>query len=302
MTNNLPLVSVIIPSYNHAEYITESIQSIIDQDYENIELIIIDDGSRDNSVEVISKMTPICEKRFVRFEFRFRPNQGLCATLNEALEWCEGDYFSPIASDDIALPHKISFLVSKIESSDYSVVFGNIQNIGTRHFTRESPKVFEHVFSDLLMHISIPPAPAALLKTKDIRQVGGYNENFIIEDWYMWLKLTYNNKRLISYDEVVCLYRRHNSNTVNNDNLMYSAREQIINVYKSDPLYDAAFKKNLYLTARSKASYKVIQPIILILKAKKFDIEGLLVLIKSLTPEKAIHLKRFLLNKIKSTI
>ncbi|MCD2506173.1 glycosyltransferase family A protein, partial [Staphylococcus aureus] len=73
---------------------------MIDQDYENIELIIIDDGSKDNSVIKIQEMVECCKQRFTRFEFRSRANIGLSATLNEALEWCEGEYFSALASDD----------------------------------------------------------------------------------------------------------------------------------------------------------------------------------------------------------
>ncbi|WP_083829471.1 glycosyltransferase family A protein [Oceanimonas sp. GK1] len=99
--NNNPLVSVVIPCYNHAQFVQESIQSVIDQDYENIELIIIDDGSKDNSVEVIQEMIPACEERFKRFEFRHRPNKGLCATLNEGIGLAAGDIIGFCSSDDI---------------------------------------------------------------------------------------------------------------------------------------------------------------------------------------------------------
>ena len=82
---NMPLVSIAIPSYNHEIYVQECIRSVIDQDYRNIELIIIDDGSTDNSVEKIEELIPLCKKRFVRFEFLCRENKGLSATLNEAI-------------------------------------------------------------------------------------------------------------------------------------------------------------------------------------------------------------------------
>ena len=74
--DNQLLVSVVIPCYNHEKFIQDCIQSVIDQTYQNIELIIIDDGSKDSSVEIIEKMLPACEQRFVRFEFRNRPNKG----------------------------------------------------------------------------------------------------------------------------------------------------------------------------------------------------------------------------------
>ena len=107
MISEQPLVSIVIPSYNHERFIRDSIKSVIDQSYQNIELIIIDDGSTDVSVEKIQELIPLCEKRFTRFEFRHRPNKGLSATLNEALEWAQGEYFSSLASDDIILKDKI---------------------------------------------------------------------------------------------------------------------------------------------------------------------------------------------------
>ena len=106
--NESVLVSVIIPCYNHEQFIQKSIQSIIDQDYENIELIIIDDGSKDKSVTKIQEMYSQCVKRFIRFEFRSRPNIGLSATLNEALEWVKGDYWAPCASDDFYHKNRVS--------------------------------------------------------------------------------------------------------------------------------------------------------------------------------------------------
>ena len=66
--SNQPLVSVVIPCYNHENFVQDCIQSVIDQTYDNIELIIIDDGSKDNSVDKIKEMIGLCEKRFTNFE------------------------------------------------------------------------------------------------------------------------------------------------------------------------------------------------------------------------------------------
>jgi len=120
-----PLVSVVIPCYNHEKHVQECIQSIIDQDYQNIELIIIDDGSKDGSVGKIEEMILGCKVRFKRFEFRHRENVGLSSTLNEAIDWCEGGYFSPIASDDVLENNKISALtLLASEELNIAAVFG----------------------------------------------------------------------------------------------------------------------------------------------------------------------------------
>ena len=132
-----PLVSVVIPCYNHENFVQDCIKSVIDQTYENIELIIIDDGSKDGSVQKIQEMSAACQKRFTRFEFRYRPNKGLSETLNEALEWCEGLYLSPIASDDQMLKQKIQLQVNFLEKNKQSE-FNRMKK-----FLKNNPEIIE---------------------------------------------------------------------------------------------------------------------------------------------------------------
>ncbi|HKM37823.1 MAG TPA: glycosyltransferase, partial [Thiopseudomonas sp.] len=188
MTEQQPLVSIVIPCYNHAQFVQETIQSVIDQDYENIELIIIDDGSKDNSVDVIQEIIPACKERFIRFEFRFRPNKGLCATLNEALEWCEGKYYSAIASDDVMISDKCSIQVEFfIENPEYDAVFGSayiIDNNGK--LIRKNKKKSEDVtFKDLFLVKKMVSAPTQMIKLDAIKSAGEYPVGEYIEDWYM---------------------------------------------------------------------------------------------------------------------
>lgn len=292
MHSSQPLVSVVIPCYNHEQFVQDSIQSVIDQDYENIELIIIDDGSEDSSVMKIKEMVESCQKRFVRFEFRNRENKGLCATLNEALEWCEGNYFSPLASDDIALPNKTSFLVSKMINTDYSAVFGNIKSIGDKSVVRKFPNKLIHTFQDVIMQINNPSAPAALIRTEDIKIVGGYNERVALEDWYMWLKLTSNGKKLISYNKVVCLYRKHENNTVNNIELMHIEREKVLGLYKNNYMYKEAIINNHYLRAKQRAYNETFAPIHFLIKYRYFNKKGCSVVLKVISPKFLINKKR----------
>lgn len=292
MMYSQPLVSVVIPCYNHEQFVQDSIQSVIDQTYENIELIIIDDGSKDSSVVKIQEMLDSCKKRFVRFEFRYQANVGLNATLNEALEWCKGEYFSPIASDDIALPHKIRFLIDKIHDSKYAVVFGDIRQIGNTVAVEEKPEQIEHTFEALFMQETLPAAPAALMRTHEIRDIGGYSENIKIEDWYMWLKLTSSSKKIISFKEVVCLYRRHDNNTINDIDYMHVSREEIIKIYSKNIMYDEAMRRNTFIKAKQVASESIIDPILLLLEVKYFNKQGALVLLKALTPRILIKAKR----------
>src|ERR1017187_10376932 len=125
--DNTPLVTVVIPAYNHERYVVESIRSIINQTYRNIELIIINDGSKDDTHGKILTLIEECKQRFARFEYVSRNNVGLTSTLNQALSMARGSYFSALASDDIALPGKIVLLVNALEAAGptYAAAFGN---------------------------------------------------------------------------------------------------------------------------------------------------------------------------------
>lgn len=301
-----PLVSVIIPCYNHEIYVIEAIQSIIDQDYENIELIIIDDGSNDNSVDKIKEMIPVCQRRFKRFEFRSRSNKGLCATLNEALDWCKGEYFSPIASDDIALPHKTSFLIDKIKNSDYAAVFGTMQpfnDLNNKYDKDLNNKYDEierkhtHNFKDIMLEINIPGAPAAMLKKSAVIKVGGYAEDTKLEDRYMWLSLTSKGEKLVSFSELIVLYRQHDGNTTNNIRTMQEYRIEVLNKFIESPLYDEAIKKSYLVCAIALSNKEVLSPIKMILKSKNYNKTGIFIIARALTPNPLIKSLRSFRSK-----
>ncbi|WP_318837136.1 MULTISPECIES: glycosyltransferase family 2 protein [unclassified Providencia] len=295
-----PLVTVVIPSYNHSKYVIDSIKSIINQDYDNIELLIIDDGSTDNSVEIINNFISSSKitQHFHRFAFIHRENRGLCATLNEGLKWSTGLYFSPFASDDIALPYKISYLVEKIHNSHYSAVFGkmdilkstdNIHTPITKNI--DDNKIEEHSFNDLIMQKNIPSAPTALIKKSEITMLGGYPEDLKLEDWYLWLSLSNKNKKLATFSRIVTLYRDHPTNTTKNIPLMHKSKIDVLNKFSDNILYNEAINNTYYNTARALARYETFLPLKYLIKSKKFGFGFLLVLIKAFTPSFIIKLK-----------
>ena len=257
MQSSQPLVSVVIPCYNHEKFVQDSIQSVIDQTYENIELIIIDDGSKDSSVVKIEEMIDLCEQRFVRFEFRSRTNIGLSATLNEALEWCEGKYFSPIASDDQMLNYKTSVQVKYLENNNnYVAVFGGIQLIddNNRQLQKSVSKARSYSFEDIIMHRYNLLAPTQMIRRKTIREVGGYNTNLFIEDWYMWLKLSQEG-HMFSMNKVFALYRKHDSNSSKNLSKMHSGRFEVLNCFSDSELYVKAVNNVIWINACEEIVY-----------------------------------------------
>ena len=233
--SEMPLITLAIPSFNHALYIKQSIESIVAQDYANIELIIIDDGSSDDSVAVIESMASACRNRFVRYEFRSRPNKGQAETLNEALEWAEGEYFSMLSSDDVLLPEKTSRLLACISAEDdvagvfsgFEYIDGDGQLIGTENH----PETY-FTFDDVLAHRHSLQTCTQLFRTECLRATGGYLEGCYIEDWYMCLKLTELGYRLKNVPFISTSYRYHDTNISKDRLKMFEARKQILGHFK----------------------------------------------------------------------
>lgn len=243
---NQPLVSMLIPSFNHGHYVQASIESIIAQDYKNIELIIIDDGSTDDSVLKIESMAPMCTTRFTRFEFRSRANKGVTATLNEALEWSRGTYFAGIASDDVLHVNKTSFLLSQLERDEnLAGVFGGCEFIDQTGSVvgQLSPLPGYYTFDDIIARKHVIVAPCQLLRLKLVKEVGCYPVGLYVEDWYMWLSLTKSGYKLKVVPDQLVQYRQHDFNVSKNALKMFESRKWVLDCFKVHPLYGPAMAK-----------------------------------------------------------
>ena len=231
----LPLVTVMIPSYNHEKYIKESIQSVIDQTYSRLELIVIDDGSKDNSIQIIEEMRLACEQRFEHFQFIFRENRGLSRTLNQGLSLARGEYFSIVASDDIMLPEKTAIQVDVFKKDSLiTAVFGAHQYIDDEsHVVSVKKAVYrEFNFQEIFYHQHDIPASSQMIKIDLLREIGGYNENTKVEDWDLWLRLTEVGAKLVYIPDVIVGYRMHDSNLSKNKSLMFDEVFNIVQRYK----------------------------------------------------------------------
>lgn len=293
---SMPLVSAYIPCYNHEKFIKDAIESIINQTYKNIELIIIDDGSKDNSVKVIESLISKCNERFIRFEFRHRQNKGLCATLNEAIEWCTGVYFSGCASDDLLIENKIEIQVKYMQNNPNAIgVFGGIQMIDDKKniIKNISKSNAKYTFEDIFLHEHFLPTPTALLKLDSVKNIGGYKEDLIIEDWSMWLYLTEKGKTLDLLENIFAQYRRHDGNLSGQFDKMHKGRLEIVELYKKHKLYEKALSK-LYLikaiefiVVNDKESLKSIFKYILNQPKNIFSVAFIKYIVKFLIRQKA---------------
>lgn len=215
-----PLVSVIIASYNHAPYIEASILSVLQQSYPNIELLVVDDGSRDDSVTRIEAL-----QKVHGFDFRVQANKGLSRTLNEAIERAKGSLIAPFGSDDIMLPERIAMQVAYMaDKPEVGICAGDIQTIDADGNPCGKPRAlplrrldFEDVFRDRKPGA---PAPTLLFRREALERVGGFEPEVRLEDLMIELKVTHAGYFIDILGEALALYRVHDSNTYKNYRFM----------------------------------------------------------------------------------
>ncbi len=245
-----PLVSVLMPAYNHEKYVKEAIYSIVRQTYKNIELLIINDGSSDNTFEKIQTLKDVCQKRFTNFVCLNQENKGVSFTLHKMAKLAKGQYFYIIASDDIAEQNAIETLVREIENNnDYVLVVGdnaiidsNSKRVGWdnerntveiekakyrtfKEFLNHNHKIAKDFSSDdfgsyesLLYDNYIPNG--YLIKKEAYFRSGGYPKKALLEDFYLNLQLSKQGKFKF-VDKILFNYRWHSSNSVRQSKRMH---------------------------------------------------------------------------------
>jgi len=241
----LPLVNVIVPSYNHEKYIEETIESIVNQTYKNIELIVIDDGSKDNSPKILAELS-----NKYNFTLIVRDNKGLPATLNEGIKLSKGKYISVCASDDKFALNKIDEQVNFMENNPaYGISYTNVikfyENGMERHIINKKYQS-GYIFNDLLCQYFSIPAGSVLYQKKVFEEVDLFDTSLAIEDFDMFLKIS--KKFEIGYlNKYLFYYRSHGNNTSNNIEKMEKNVDIILEKWKNDQQYaNAIMRKNLF--------------------------------------------------------
>lgn len=243
LTQN-PLVTFFIPSYNHAQYIEDSIESVCNQTYINLEVIVIDDGSTDGSHELILNL----QKKY-HFKYIHRENKGLIKTLNEALSMAKGEFFCWGGSDDVFFKDKVEKQVRFFEKNrNFVLCYGKMIFIDGQGKTIKNAKS-KHSRSgfvfDSLMQRCFITLPTVMVQTSILKEFGGFDEKFFLEDYPLWLKIS--KKYQIGFlDEFLTYYRLHDSNVSSNLIKMVKEVERILYDWKDEPIYKKTIDKWYY--------------------------------------------------------
>lgn len=186
MPYKFPIVSIVAICYNHEKYLMECLQSVVNQTYKNIELIIVDDFSEDNSRE---KILAFCIKNpIVKYIFN-EGNVGNCRSFNEALKICRGKYIVDLSTDDVLMPNRIEQQVNKFEESDQiGVVTSDAKYINENSDWladfHQKTKLFQEgkVYEAILKKTLILPSTMMIRKSV-LDELGGYDETLAYEDF-----------------------------------------------------------------------------------------------------------------------
>lgn len=206
------LASIIIPSYNKARFIAQTLESLAAQTYPDIEIVIVDDGSSDDSVNIIEDWLKTATRPCSLLVHE--KNQGVCRTLNDGLALTRGEFVSTLAADDQYLPHKTSKHVEMLRGDpDASFVYGDARLVDEEGATlaesliagiyggyTETGRVF-----DKLLQTNFIPAATVTMRGSSLDQVGHFDESLPYEDYDMWLRLA-RVGTLIKSDSVDAIY------------------------------------------------------------------------------------------------
>jgi len=223
-----PLVSILVATYNSARWVIETLESAKNQTYRNIELVISDDCSTDNTVELCKEWLIANEQYFIRTVLiTVEQNTGIAANANRAIQESQGEWIKFVAGDDALLNSCISDnLLFVFKFPECHILQSNAKKY--RDIFDEKYFIENALYNKLFCSNSITAlkqfrilcfecpvvAPAIFIKRELLVQVGGFDTSFFIEDYPLWLKITSLGYKIYYLDKPTVKYRLHNSSVM----------------------------------------------------------------------------------------
>ncbi|MEI0525695.1 glycosyltransferase [Brachyspira murdochii] len=241
-----PLISIIIPVYNGENYIKDTINSALNQTYRNIEVIVVDDGSKDDTANIVKSFRD-------KITYIYKNNGGVASALNYAIKEAKGDYISWLSHDDIYYPNKIEEEVNELENiDDKTVIYSGFEFVNEKlelitvfenSYKTEYRRLNNNFYSILLSDIG----GCTLLIPKEVfSNVGFFNENLLcVQDYDFWFRMFKHGYKVKYIPKVLLQYRIHKKQDSNSkkDLLRNEGNKLWINMLKNinDDEYQSIF-------------------------------------------------------------
>jgi len=237
---SLPLVSVIIPAYNAEQFVERTLNSVLNQTYQNLEVIVVNDGSHDRTAEIVSEIA----QRDDRVTLLHQANSGVAAARNLAIQYSSGEFIAPIDADDLWHPQNIAKQVNCALEGGASVGVVYAWSIyidetdallgGFRAFS-----ITKNVFQTLVCHDFLGNASASLIRRSCLEKVGSYNTDLRVqnaqgcEDWDLYLRLAkYYQFQVVP--EFLVGYRKLSSSMSRNYTAMANSYCLVLNAVRQE--------------------------------------------------------------------
>lgn len=180
-----PLVSIVIPAYNAGPYLAEAIDSVLQQSYPNIEMIVLDDGSTDNTSEIIAGYS---KDAFFRER---HPNMGQAATLNKGWNLARGEIFSYLSADDALLPEAVAEATVALSGHDDAIMaYGDYELMDDQSRLIRRIDAPDFSYRQMLCNIVVQPGPGVFFRKSGFERIGGWKTCLRqIPDYEYWLRL-----------------------------------------------------------------------------------------------------------------
>lgn len=221
------VVSVIIPCFRQGRFLSNAIESVLKQTYPSIEIVVVDDGSDDDTMSVANRFSD-------RVQYVRRENGGPAAARNTGLNVVKGKYLCFLDADDQIHPHAIEWLVDAAQGKEEILCVMGVRDFihnedlttGREHFPPQDGSLEER----LLLNNFNPPM-AFLCSRQMVLNVGGFDPSAGVnacEDWDMWLRLLFAGARLIPLYQIGAYYRQHPSSHSQNKLRMARSRAEVM--------------------------------------------------------------------------
>ena len=217
-----PRISILLPVYNAAPFLSQCLDSLARQTYIDYEIVAIDDGSTDSSVAILQQ-NAVHEPRL---QIHTRRHHGLIATLNAGLERCRGEVVARMDADDVAHPRRLELQIDALETAAGPDIVSSLVAHFPRQTLGEGFRIYEGWLNSLVTHEDIwrerfiespMPHPSIMIRHRDLTEIGGYRDMGWPEDYDLWLRLAAAGKKFGKIPQVLYLWRHHEGRMTRTD-------------------------------------------------------------------------------------